>query len=122
MRQTRLVYIADREADMATLMARAQALGTPADWLIRAQHNRCGKFWAATRSQAPLGEIEFTLASRQRQAERTARQRLWEHGVDLPATAGDRARDLRDCQRNRYTRRYQAHRLALGHQSQGADA
>ena len=38
---SRLVYIADREADGVDLMQRAQALGTPADWLIRAQHNRC---------------------------------------------------------------------------------
>jgi hypothetical protein len=33
---TRLVYVADREADLMDLMAlmeRAQALGTPADWL-----------------------------------------------------------------------------------------
>jgi len=92
MPQTRLVYLADREADMAALMERAQALGTPADWLIRAQHNRClpdgGKLWAATRAQEPLGEIEFALSSRQGQAERTVRQRLWAHSVELPATAG----------------------------------
>jgi hypothetical protein len=92
MPQTRLVYLADREADMVALMQRAQALGTPADWLIRAQHNRClpegGKLWAATRGQVPLGEIEFTLSSRQGQAERTVRQRLWAHTVTLPASAG----------------------------------
>ena len=34
------------------------------------------------------GEIEFTLASRHGQAERTVRQRLWAHVVDLPGTAG----------------------------------
>jgi Transposase DNA-binding len=37
---TRLVYVADREADIAALMARARDLGHPADWLIRSQHNR----------------------------------------------------------------------------------
>jgi hypothetical protein len=38
---TRLVYVADREADMMPLMARAQALACPVDWLVRAAHNRC---------------------------------------------------------------------------------
>jgi len=37
---TRLVYMADREADIAALMQRADELGTPADWLIRSTHNR----------------------------------------------------------------------------------
>jgi len=41
MPHTRWVYLADREADIVALMQRAHALGTPADWLIRAQHNRC---------------------------------------------------------------------------------
>jgi hypothetical protein len=31
---TRPVYVADREADLMALMERAQALGTPADWLL----------------------------------------------------------------------------------------
>jgi hypothetical protein len=38
--ETRLVYVADRESDIAALMARARDLGHPADWLIRSQHNR----------------------------------------------------------------------------------
>jgi hypothetical protein len=33
---SRLVYVADREGDMLELMQRAKALGTPADWLVRA--------------------------------------------------------------------------------------
>lgn len=37
---TRLVYVADREADMIALMMRAQQLGTPAHWLIRSTHDR----------------------------------------------------------------------------------
>jgi hypothetical protein len=37
---TRLVYVADREADMIALTVRAQQLGTPADWLIRSTHDR----------------------------------------------------------------------------------
>jgi len=46
---TRLVYVADREADILELMQRAHALSYPADYLLRAQHNRClpqgGKLW-----------------------------------------------------------------------------
>ena len=38
---TRLVYVADREADILELMQRAHALAHPADYLLRAQHNRC---------------------------------------------------------------------------------
>ena len=38
--QTRLVYVTDREGDIAALMARANELGQPADWLIRSQYNR----------------------------------------------------------------------------------
>ena len=36
--ETRLVYVTDREGDIATLMARAAELGHAADWLIRSQH------------------------------------------------------------------------------------
>lgn len=32
---TRPAYVADREADVLPLMAHAQALGSPADWLVR---------------------------------------------------------------------------------------
>lgn len=41
MPDTRLLCVADREADMLALMQRANVLETPADWLIRSQHNRC---------------------------------------------------------------------------------
>jgi IS4 transposase len=37
---TRLVYVADREGDILGLMKRSQALNYPADWLVRAKHNR----------------------------------------------------------------------------------
>jgi hypothetical protein len=93
---TRLVYVADREADMVGLMQRAQDLGTPADWLIRAQHNRClpqgGKLWAEVLAEFPLGEVEFTLASRQGQPERTVRQHLRVKATTIPASDGQRIR------------------------------
>src|SRR5450830_1715310 len=38
--QTRLVYMADREADIMALMVRARDLGDPVDWLLRSKHNR----------------------------------------------------------------------------------
>jgi hypothetical protein len=37
---TRLVYVAYREAEIPELMVRARDLDTAADWLLRAKHNR----------------------------------------------------------------------------------
>ena len=86
--QTRLVYVADRESDMIDLMSRAQELGTPADWLIRAKHNRClpsgSRLWAHAVEGEPLGEITFVMASREGQKRRTVRQQCWAKRVDLP--------------------------------------
>ena len=90
---TRLVYVADREADLVEMMARAQALNTPADWLVRAQHDRClpqgEKLWEQTCAGEALGEIVFTMASRHGQKAREVRQQLWAKRLDIPAgTAG----------------------------------
>ena len=68
MPETRLVYVADREADILELMQCAHALGNPADWLVRSQHNRSlpdgGKLWAEVINGEAVGEIEFMLPSR----------------------------------------------------------
>jgi hypothetical protein len=48
--ETRLVYVADRESDIRELMVRARDLGTPADWLLRSQHNR---HYVATAHDSP---------------------------------------------------------------------
>lgn len=89
---TRLVYVADREADILELMQRAHALAHPADYLLRAQHNRClpqgGKLWPATLATPPLGEIEFTLPERTKQPARLVRQSLHGHTVELPDGQG----------------------------------
>lgn len=89
---TRLVYLADREADLMPLMRRARELGEPADWLIRASHNRClpdrGKLWEHTTTGTPLGEIEFMLASRQGVKARPVRQQLWAQRVELHDGSG----------------------------------
>jgi hypothetical protein len=65
---TRLVYVADREADLMPLMQRAQHLDHPADWLVRAAHNRCvpdhGKLFDVVTCEAPMGEISFTMTPR----------------------------------------------------------
>lgn len=78
---TRLVYVADREADIVALMAQARDLGHRADWLIRSQHNRAlpegGKLWARVTTGEALGGIRFTMPSRQGQKARDVRQRLW---------------------------------------------
>lgn len=84
---TRLVYVADREADIVEKMRVARDLGAPADWLVRAQHDRClaedeaTKLWAATTSSAPLGEIRFTMGGREKQVAREVRQQLWARPV-----------------------------------------
>jgi hypothetical protein len=89
---TRLVYVADREADLVPLMLRAQELGTPADWLVRAQHNRClpegEKLWQHTGAGEPVGEISFAMAARHGVKARTVRQQLWVRKVELPAGKG----------------------------------
>jgi hypothetical protein len=89
---TRLVYLADREADLMPLMCRAQELGEPADWLVRASHNRClpdgGKLWECSTAGEPLGQIEFTMASRHGVKARPVRQQLWAQRLELRGTSG----------------------------------
>jgi hypothetical protein len=89
---TRLVYVADREADMMPLMTRAQELGAPADWLVRAKHNRClpggDKLWAHTCAGEVLGQIEFAMPARHGVKARMVRQQLWARRVELPAGKG----------------------------------
>ncbi|XVK65292.1 IS4 family transposase (plasmid) [Ralstonia solanacearum] len=89
---TRLVYVADREADMIALMVRAQELGTPADWLIRSTHDRAlpegAKLWAAASEGEALGEIAFTMGSRHGVRARPVRQHVWLRRIELPAGDG----------------------------------
>ena len=86
---TRLVYVADRESDIVGLMQCAQDLGTPADWLVRAKHNRClpegQRLWSCAQAGEPLGEMVFTMASRQGQKARQVRQQLWARRLEIPA-------------------------------------
>lgn len=77
---------------MMPLMARAQQLGAPADWLVRAKHNRClpdgDTLWAHTCIGEALGQIEFAMSARHGVKARTVRQQLWARRVELPAGKG----------------------------------
>ena len=89
---TRLVYLADREADTMELMRRAGALGTPVDWLVRSKHNRTvkgsDKLWSAVMQSEPLGAIRFVMASRQGQRAREVVQQVWAQTLQLPDGKG----------------------------------
>jgi len=77
---TRLVYVADREADITALMQRAEELGTPVDWLIRSTHDRSldggEKLWPKVLKTEAVGEIQFVMAAREGQKARTVKQAL----------------------------------------------
>ncbi len=92
MPDTRLVYVADREADIVELMRRARDLGHPADWLIRSRHNRClpdgGTLWAQAIEGEALGEVEFYLPARAGQVGRAVRQQIWARTLQVPDGAG----------------------------------
>ena len=86
---SRLIYVADREGDILGLMQRAEALGTPADWLVRAKHNRClpegDKLFDRACAGASLGKIAFTMPARHGIKERKVRQELWATSIELNA-------------------------------------
>jgi IS4 transposase len=90
--ETRLVYLADREADIMALMRRADALGTPVDWLVRSRHNRTlssgDKLWSSVMQGEPLGEIRFVMALRQGQRAREVVQQVWAQTLELPDGKG----------------------------------
>ena len=92
MPETRLVYVTDREGDIAALMKRADELGHPADWLIRSQHNRklseASRLWETVEASALLGEISFILPGRAGQKAREVKQTLRAQRVKLPGASG----------------------------------
>jgi hypothetical protein len=85
---TRLVYVADRESDMVALMRRARDLGSPADWLIRAQHNRVlpegERLWDRVEASEPFGEIRFTLPGRDGRKAREVVQQIRCSRIEVP--------------------------------------
>ena len=88
---SRLVYLTDREGDLRELMNKAHELGYPADFLVRAKHNRCledgGKLWDTVESGTPLGEIEFMLPADGNRSARKVRQTLYLQRLTLPTHA-----------------------------------
>jgi hypothetical protein len=90
--ETRVVYLADREGDIRALMDDAARRGTPADWLIRARHERKtalgDKLWARLGASEPLGEIEFTRPAAPGRPSRQVQQLLYLQRVTLPAQKG----------------------------------
>ena len=90
---TRLGYVAEREADILALMQRAHALGNPADWLIRAKHNRKldaeeSTLWDLAAEAAVLGELRFYLPPRPGRKGRHVVQQVRALRVRLPAEDG----------------------------------
>ena len=89
---TRLVYVADREADILALMIRARDLDTPVDWLVRSQHNRSlsdgDKLWFSVTEGDPVGEIRFTMPKRKDQSAREVVQDVWVKTVAIPDGSG----------------------------------
>lgn len=85
--QTRLVYLADREADIMELMVRARELKTPLDWLVRSKHNRAlgegSKLWSEVMATEPVGTIQFTMPGRGGKPAREVQQQLWVKSVQL---------------------------------------
>ena len=90
---TRVVYVADREADIAALMVRARDLGHPADWLLRSKHNRAlpggDKLWSKVLATDALGEIHFTLPARKGHKARPVRQQVWATRLEVKAGRQD---------------------------------
>jgi len=78
--ESRLVYVADREGDMTALMQRAEQLGHPADWLVRAKHNRSlgndEKLWNKVDRQVAMASIRFTKSRRKGEKPRHVRQEI----------------------------------------------
>jgi hypothetical protein len=90
---TRLVYVADRESDLRELLDCAAELGYPADYLIRAQHDRVlaegGKLRAQVETQSALGEVEFTVPAAPGRQARTVVQSVRAARVKLARYGGD---------------------------------
>ena len=78
--ERQLVYVVDREGDMYDLMERAQQLDCPADWLIRARHNRSlpnqAKLWDVVDEQEVLTKITFVKPRKRGEKARTILQEV----------------------------------------------
>lgn len=90
---TRLVYLADREADLFEIYAehrrQLDRQGQAADWLIRARHDRTtdrgDTLWARVEATPELGRIEFDMPASDRRKGRRIVQGLRATRVTLEA-------------------------------------
>ena len=123
MPETRLVYVADREADIRELMVRARELGTPADWLLRSKHNRAlpegGRLWAKVLASPALGEIRFTLPAGRERTAREVRQALYAQRLALSTAARALGGHLSDRPRDHPAPGREANRMAPADQPYG---
>jgi len=78
--QSRLVYVADREGDILNLMARSKALNTPADWLVRAKHNRKlsnkARLWDSVDKQEVMSRVSFIKPRKKGEKSRQVQQEI----------------------------------------------
>lgn len=78
--ETRQVYVADREADIAALMRRAKELDHAADYLIRCKHNRSlgegNKLWDEVAAAPVVERIRFDLPRGRHRKTRKVEQEL----------------------------------------------
>ena len=93
---TRLVYLADRVADLFEIDAehrrQLERQEQAADWLIRAQHDRSTfdgqKLWSAVDATPELGRVEFDLPASKKRQGRKIVQSLQAARITLMAPQG----------------------------------
>lgn len=90
---TRCVYVGDRESDMLALMRRAVALDHPADWLVRARHDRAlpdgKKLFASVSEQEAMGTVRFRFRPRRGVKERDVVQHVYVQRVTVSDKKGE---------------------------------
>jgi len=78
--KSRLVYVADREGDILSFMQRSKALNTPADWLVRARHNRKlsvdEKLWDSVDKQEIISRVSFIKPRKKGEKSRQVQQEI----------------------------------------------
>jgi hypothetical protein len=101
---TQVVYMADREGDLYEIYAEHQRQlqqdQHPADFLIRARHDRIlvnekgngekSKLWSTVASTTELGRVEFKMPSAEKRKGRTVQQSLRSARVTLQPPAGEK--------------------------------
>jgi len=77
---SRLVYVADREGDILSLMQRSKASNFPADWLVRAKHNRKlspdEKLWESIDKQEVTSRVSFIKSRKKGEKSRQVYQEI----------------------------------------------